>query len=313
MKNAKCKVMTQCWTTPGQEWYQADMQHTCFSRRQFLQSSILAASALGLSSCAWAQGSGRKLPIALQLYSIRGDCAKDFDAALAEVAKMGLDGVEFAGYHTYTGKPTELRKRLDDLNLKVAATHIGTGTLRGDALKSTIDFHQVIGCKFLIVPGDRDFTDPEKSKTLAETFNKTAEVLKPLGMACGYHNHTQEFKKDGEKTFIDLFAERTTKDVILQQDCGWTVAAGYDPVALMKKYPGRMRSTHFKPTVIEADKDKGKKAFIGQDSVDWPAVIAACRTYGGTEWVTLEQEAYPDGLSPMKASAVSFVALKKMV
>ena len=47
-----------------------------------------------------------------------------------------------------------------------------------------------------------------------------------------------EFKKDGDKTFWDLFAERTTKDVILQQDCGWTFAAGFDPVEYVKKYPG---------------------------------------------------------------------------
>ena len=258
----------------------------------------------------WAQES-KKLPIALQLYSIRNDCAKDFDAALAEVSKLGFDGVEFAGYHKYGGKAKELRERLDDLNLKVAATHIGTNTFRGDALQRTIDFHQVIGCKFLIVPGDGDFTHPEKSKALAETFNKTAEVLKPLGMACGYHNHTSEFKKDGDKTFWDLFAERTSKDVVLQQDCGWTAAAGLDPVVLMKRYPGRMKTTHFKPTVV--GDDKTKKAFLGQDSVDWAAVLAGCREFGGTEWITLEQEQYPDGKSPMEASAISFEALRKLV
>jgi sugar phosphate isomerase/epimerase len=251
-----------------------------------------------------------KFPVALQLYSIRDDCKKDFDAALAEVAKMGFDGVEFAGYYQYADKAKDLRKKLDDLGLKVAATHIGTGTFRGDALQRTIEFHQTIGCKFLIVPGDGDFTHPEKSKALAETFNKTAEVLKPLGLACGYHNHTGEFKKDGDTTYWDLFAQRTTKDVVLQQDCGWTAAAGLDPVELMKRYPGRMKSTHFKPTVVKGDT---KKAYIGQDSVDWAAVIAGCQKFGGTVWVTLEQEAYPDGKSPMECTAISFAALKKLL
>jgi sugar phosphate isomerase/epimerase len=180
-------------------------------------------------------------------------------------------------------------------------------------LKKTIEFHQVIGCKFLIVPGDGDFTHPEKSKALAELFTQTAEALKPAGMACGYHNHTGEFKKDGDKTYWDLFAERTPKDVILQQDCGWTAEAGLDPVAMMKKYAGRMKSTHFKPTVVSADRGKGKKAFLGQDSVNWAAVIAGCRDFGGTEWITLEQEAYPDGKSPMEATAISFEALKKLL
>ena len=226
---------------------------------------------MNLAPMTWAQ-SGKKLPIALQLYSIRDVCSKDMDVALEEVAKMGFDGVEFAGYAKYDKKAAELRKKLDDLKLKVAATHIGTGQLRGDALQRTIDFHHTIGCKFLIVPGDGDFTNPDKCKALADFFTETAVKLKEHGMACGYHNHTHEFTKNGDKTFWELFADGTSKDVILQQDCGWTVYAGLDPVDLMKRYPGRMKSTHFKPTVTK--KDEGtKKAYFGQDSVDWPAVL----------------------------------------
>lgn len=280
------------------------------SRRQFVKSSLVAATAAGIAPQLWA-AAGKKLPIAVQLYSVRNDCAKDFDAALAQLAKMGFEGVEFAGYHSYSGKPKELRKKLDELNLKVAATHIGTSTLRGDAFKQTVEFHQTIGCKFLIVPGDPDFTNPEKSKTLAETFNQIAATLKPLGMSCGYHNHTGEFKKDGDKTFWDLFAERTSKDVILQQDCGWSVAAGQDPVVLMKRYPGRMKTTHFKPTVIGGDKTK--KAILGQDSVDWAAVLAGCIEFGGTEWITVEQETYPDGKSPMECTEMSLQGMKKIM
>jgi sugar phosphate isomerase/epimerase len=281
------------------------------NRRQFVTGALAATAVLSLPEILRAQGAGKKLPIALQLYSVRNDCAKDFDAALEKVAKMGFAGVEFAGYHSYGGKAAELKKRLDALNLKVAATHIGTGTMKGDALKKTVEFHQTIGCKFLIVPGDGDFTKPDKCEALAETFNKIAAELKPLGMYCGYHNHKHEFTKNGDKTYYEQFAERTSKDVVLQQDCGWSADAGWNPVELMKKYPGRMKSTHFKPTVVKGE--AGKKAFIGQDSVDWVAVIAACKTVGGTEWITLEQEAYPDGKSPMDATEVSFQALKKLV
>jgi len=283
------------------------------SRRQFVKSSIVAAAALGLRPSAWAQAAGRKIPIGVQLYSVRDDCAKDFDDTVAKLAKMGFEGVEFAGYHKYAGKAKELRAKLDELNLKAVGTHIGTGSFRGDALKKTIEFHQIIGCKFLIVPGDGDFTHPEKSKALAEFFNQTAETLKPLNMACGYHNHTGEFKKDPDtgKTYFDLFAERTSKDVVLQQDCGWTAAAGFDPVAMMKKYPGRMKSTHFKPFVLRGD--AGKKAYLGQDSVDWAAVLKACREIGGTEWITVEQEEYPDRKSPLECTELSLIGLKKLM
>jgi sugar phosphate isomerase/epimerase len=255
----------------------------------------------------------RKIGISVQLYSVRDDCAKDFDAAIERIAKMGFTGVEFAGYHKYGGKAKELRKRLDDLHLTATGTHIGAGSLKGPALKSTVEFHQTIGCKYLIVPGDAAFGDPVKSKEFAETFNKAMETLKPLGMACGYHNHTEIAKVDAEtkKTYWELFAERTTPDVVLQQDVGWTAAAGLDPVELIKKHPGRTKIPHFKPTVV--GKAAGKKAIFGQDSVNWKGVIEACYTVGGTEWFVIEQEVYPDGKSPMECTELSLAGLKKLL
>lgn len=283
---------------------------TSLSRRQFIKNSTLTAATVSLAPQLWGQ-SGQGPSISVQLYSVRGDCAKDFDAALAQMARMGFAGVEFAGYHKYAGKAKELRAKLDELHLKAAATHIPTGSFRGDELKETIEFHQILGCKYLIVPGDGDFTHPEKSKALAETFNQAAAALKPHNLFCGYHNHTREFAKDGEKTFWDLFAERTSKDVVLQQDCGWSAAAGYNPVDLIKRYPDRTKVTHFKPAVLDKDKS-AKKPILGQDSVDWVAVLAACRQFGGTEWITVEQEAYPDGKSPMECTELSLAGLKKI-
>jgi sugar phosphate isomerase/epimerase len=284
------------------------------SRRHFIQTTALAAAAAGISSTAWAQ-TATKPKIAVQLYSVRDDSGKDFDATLEKIAKMGFEGVEFAGYFNYNGKPKELRKRLDDLKLKAVSTHIGTGSFRGDELKKTIEFAQIIGLQYLVVPGDGDFTNSEKSKALAETFNVTALALKSYGMACGYHNHTHEFDKEKEtgKTFYDLFAERTIKEVVLEQDCGWTAYAKLNPVDLMKKYPGRFRLQHYKPTVVEADKNTpSKKAYFGQDSVDWVTVLAASKTIGGMEWAILEQEAYPDGKSPMECTEISFAGMKKI-
>jgi sugar phosphate isomerase/epimerase len=279
-----------------------------FSRRQFVKTSAFSAAALAASQ-SLATAAGRKIPMSLQLYSVRGDCAKDFDGTLAAVAKMGFDGVEFAGYHKYADKAKELKAKLDELGLKAAATHIGTGTMRGDALKKTIEYHQEIGCKFLIVPGDGDFTNPDKSKALADLFNEVAEKLKPLGMACGYHNHSHEFAKVGDSNHWEVFAKRTSKDVILQIDFGWAAVAGQDCPDLVKRYAGRTRVVHLKPTVVK--NEAGKKAIFGQDSVPWGPIIAACREFGGTEWFTLEQEVYPDGKSPMESTALSATALKQ--
>ena len=278
--------------------------------------------AAGAGALAWAlpaqvfgaqRARGRRIPIAVQLYSVREDVSKDMDAVLEKVARMGFEGVEFYGnsYFKYDKKAKELRKRLDDLKLKSEGIHIRTSALKGDELKQSIETSKILGTRFLIVAGDGDFTDPEKSKALAETFNKAAEALKPAGIACGYHNHTGEFKKDGDKTYWDLFAERTSKDVVLQLDVGHATTAGLDPVELIKKHPGRTGSAHFAPKVKKDE--TGKKAIIGQDSIDWKGCISACRWVGGTEWYVLEQESYPDGKSPMECTEMSLVGLKKII
>ena len=289
----------------------SSLDNSALSRRNVLKLAALGTAALAAPVRVFSQATAKRIPIALQLYSVRGDCGKDFDAAMEQVARMGFEGVEFAGYHKYGGDAAGLRKRLDDLGLKVAATHIGTGSLVGDNLQKTIAFHKTIGCKFLVVPGDGAFTDPEKSKALAETFSQAAAALKPEGLYCGYHNHTKEFSKDGDKTYWDLFAERTPADVVLQQDVGWTTHAGLDPVELIKRYPGRTKSVHFKP---DAKKDEaGKEPILGKDSVNWKGVIDACYTVGGTEWITIEQEWYPKDVTPMKASELSFLGLKAIL
>lgn len=285
------------------------MKQPAISRRHFVASSVLGAAALAVGRGTAAPAVGSKIPIAVQLYSVRNDCAKDFDGTLAALAKMGFAGVEFAGYHSYSSKPKELRAKLNALGMKAAATHIGTDALRGDALQKTIEFHQQIGCKYLIVPGDGDFTHPEKSKALADFFNETAAKLKPHGMACGYHNHTREFAKIDGSNYWELFASRTGKDVVLQVDFGWASDAGQDCVDLMKRHTGRMKVVHIKPTVIK--NEQGKKAIFGQDSVNWGPILTACRNFGGTVWLTLEQEAYPDGKSPMECTALSMAALTK--
>jgi sugar phosphate isomerase/epimerase len=288
----------------------ATMKPLLLTRRHFVKSTALTAAAAAFQPLL-AATNGQSIPICVQLYSVRGDCAKDFDGTLAAIAKIGFAGVEFAGYHGYNGKPKELRARLDGLGLKAAATHIGTANFRADKLQQTIEFHQEIGCRYLIVPMDGDFTKPDKSKALADLFNEAAAKLKPHGMACGYHNHKQEFEKVGDSNHWEIFAERTTKDVILQVDFGWTAAAKQNGPDLVKRHSGRMAVVHLKPTVV--DKEAGKKAIFGQDSVDWPPILKALQEFGGTQWLTLEQEAYPDSKTPMECTALSFEALRKAV
>jgi sugar phosphate isomerase/epimerase len=86
-----------------------------------------------------------QIPIALQMYTLRGETGRDFAGTLREVAKIGYAGVEFAG----TGglSAPALRGLLQDLNLRVAGSHTGLEVLETD-LNSALDFNQEIGMEW---------------------------------------------------------------------------------------------------------------------------------------------------------------------
>ncbi len=72
-------------------------------------SLVLALTVLTLAS--WANTKGPKYLIGLQLYTVRDDCAKDFEGTIKAVSKMGFTGVEFAGF--YGRSAEEIRKWLE--------------------------------------------------------------------------------------------------------------------------------------------------------------------------------------------------------
>jgi len=229
-----------------------------------------------------------KIPIALQLYSVREDCAKDFVGTLEKVAEMGYEGVEFAGYYEEEAK--DLKKILVDLNLKVAGTHTGINTLLGDELQKTIEFNSTIGNKFLIVPGlPEEYTNSKEAwlKT-ANLFNEILEKVKPHEMKVGYHNHWTEFKPiDGEETSWDIFFGEVNNDVVMQLDTGNGMKGGGDPVKILKKYPGRATTIHLKEFSSTND-----KAILGEGEVNWKEILNLCESTGKTEWYIIEQESY---------------------
>ena len=153
-----------------------------------------------------------RIPIGLQLYSVREDCKKDLPAVLAAVAKMGYDGVEFAGYYNCSAK--ELRKLLDGLKLKCCGTHIGIDTLTGDALKATIAFNLELGNPYLIVP----WIEEKYRKTRTLNIDKFKAVFPEVYMTCcdvERRDLEQKMEHLGEKINLTLI-DKLIKPVALE-------------------------------------------------------------------------------------------------
>ncbi len=272
-------------------------------RRQFIQLSALGAAgaALGLAGCASNRpgaGATKKIPVGVQLYSVREDCRKDFPGTLAALGQMGYAGVEFAGY--WNRSAGAIKKMLDDNGLVACGSHTPFEMVQAGKLAATIEFNQTIGNKFIIVP---DMTGATRQAWLekAKLFNELAAQLQPLGLSIGYHSHYHDFHDvDGGRPW-EIFGENTTADVILQLDTSNACDGGADPLTELKRFPGRTRSIHIKPN------GAGPEAVIGEDKIDWPAIFAYCETAGGTRWYVVEHES---SRQPLQAVQRTFTALR---
>jgi len=282
------------------------------SRRAFLKRATAVTASLGAAGAALADGGRlvndrpRTRPgVALQLYSVRDDCANEFRGTVEAVARMGYEGVEFAGYYGWSAE--DLRALLDDTGLKVAGTHIGLGTLLGDELEKTVEFNATIGNRFLIVPGlEEKYTATHEGWIeAAETFNEIADRLKPHNMRTGYHNHMIEFLELGGELPWDTFFKNTSNDVVMQVDIGNAMHGGGDPIPYIARYPGRALTIHCKEFSAE-----GKPVVVGEGDVPWREVFDLCETVGKTEWYIIEQESYAH--PPLECAEMCLDYFRKM-
>lgn len=275
------------------------------TRRDCLRLSGAAGLALACGKVSFAAFERKKIPVGVQLYSVREDAAKDLPGVLKAIKEMGYDGVEFAGYYGHDAKT--IRKWLDDNGLKCCGTHTGWDTLQPDNLAATIEFNQTIGNKYLICPwlNPAEFaSSKEKNIEFAKRFNELAEKVKEKGMLVGYHAHGGDFKKLNGETAWEVFFSHTVPEVVMQMDIGNCLGGGGDPYSILEKFPGRSKTIHLK----EHGGPQG--AVVGEGTVKWNWVFEFCETKGGTEWYIVEQEGY--AVPPLEAIRKCRENLRKM-
>lgn len=269
------------------------------SRRQILQHT------LGIGAFAVAPLRAQsKIPIAVQVYSVRKEAAADLAGTLDKLAKMGYEGVEFAGFYNHSA--ADVKKMLASTGLKAFSSHTGIKQLTGDELQKSIDFHAEIGCRHLVVPSLPRTETADGWKAHAETLTRIAAQLKPHKMMTGFHNHAIEFAAVEGKAPMEILFDNTPPQVIMQLDIGHAVRAGADPVAYMNKYKGRARSLHIKDFSPDSE-----DILLGQGVVKWPDVFKAATTVGGAEVYIVEQERYP--FPPLECVERCLKTLKQML
>lgn len=247
------------------------------------------------------------IPVGVQLYTLREDCAKDFGGTLRAVADQGYAGVELAG--TYDLSVKELKMLLEENNLEVAGSHAPLEDLQ-TRLAEIADYNLRIGntrivCPYLPVEFREQGGDGYRR--VAEILDEVGGKLRAQGLSLSYHNHSFEFGQEGDEYFLDILFEATSPNHLLAElDTYWIQHGGADPVDYLLRYSGRTDLLHIKDM---ADDEARSFAEVGAGILDWDAIFKAAEG-AGVKWYLVEQDICPGPALDSTKKSFDFLASK---
>src|SRR5688572_3601216 len=280
-----------------------------WSRRRFL-GTLAAGVAVPAGTRAWA-GPQAELatplngPVGLQMWSLREYLPKDLTGTLAKVRAMGFREVEGAGLWKHTA--ADLRAALDKAGLRCQSAHMSFERLRDDAPGAFAEA-RALGASWVVcpwIPHDKEFTRDDALKSAA-AFNRFGTAAAAAGLRFAHHCHGYEMLPAAEGTRFDTLAQNTDPArVTFQIDVFHALYGGADPVALIKRYAGRVTSLHLKDMKKGAPITKGAGTAtpdvdvpLGTGEVAWPSVLREAMQAGAALYYLEDESADPWGHIP---------------
>ncbi len=248
-------------------------------------------------------------PLGVQLYSVRGAMrGGDVAGTLARVRALGFREVELAG--TYGLSAAAFRAMLDRAGLRATSMHVGYERLRDSLPAVVAEAHALgvpnVGVAWIPHPGGA-FTVAE-ARAAAADFDRWGRALRAEGLTFFYHTHGYEFQPgpDGVVPFDVLMRETDPAAVHYEMDVFWAALPGQDPVALLRRYPGRWALMHLKdmrPGLVRnvqtggANPDSAEVP-VGTGQIDYRGVLRAARAAGVERYYIEDETADPFGTIP---------------
>jgi sugar phosphate isomerase/epimerase len=229
----------------------------------------------------------KRIPVSVQMYTLREESSKDFIGTLSKVADIGYQGVEFAGFGGMPAK--EMKAVLSDLGLCVSSSHVGIKALE-EELEHVISYQVELGGKHIVCPSfpaERRNQFDEYLK-LADFLNLAGEKCRKSGLTLSYHNHDFELNcsQEGKSALQVLLEETNPENVKIEFDVYWLQRAGEDPVQWLKKYAGRTPLIHLKDMTKD---DRQFFAELGTGCMDLKSILEQGQP-SEVEWWVVEQD-----------------------
>jgi len=285
-----------------------------YNRKDFIKTAGILSSGIAFSAFISNDShlfDAKKIKkFALQLYSLRDDLPKEPKAVLKQVAAFGYKQIE-----SYEGKQgmfwgmtaMEFKKYMKELDMNIISSHCNINT---DFEKKAADAAS-IGMKYLICPWIGQQKTVDDYKRFADQFNKCGSTCKKNGIRFAYHNHDYTFKEQDGQFPQDIIMKETDPALVdYEMDIFWLVVAGEDPIAWLKKYPGRFKLSHIKDRHI-AGNGKDESCILGEGDIDYKGIIKIAEDYG-IEYHVVEQEEY-EGTTPLFSAEKNAAYMKQLL
>ncbi len=221
-----------------------------------------------------------RVPLALQLWSIKEAVAVDFAAAVRRVAELGFTGVELAGYGNLDARG--VKAALDGAGLRTAGMHINPAKL--EELNLVIDDALTVGAKHVTCAFWQRtlYTSPAACERIGERLAEFGASLRSSGLRFSFHNHDAELAVLNGRTVLDwMLGAAAPRDLAMEPDLFWLHYAGYDPARFLREQGARCPLIHLRD-----------EAEIGGGPVDYPKIFAAVDAVATAEWLILEQDRF---------------------
>ena len=236
------------------------------------------------------------LKIGIQTRSLR----RPLKQALHIAAELGADGVEIDARHeivpaqlSQTGF-RQLRKLLDDLNLKIAA--VAFPTRRGYdvaedlerrvlATRSALEFAYKIGANVVInrVGGVPDDSQDERFGRLVESLT----ALGTYGEKAGARLAIQT-TDDGHR-LATLLSRLPPESVGVDLHPSGLILHGHSPLEVTSLLGPHVLHLHACDAVRDLARGQGLEVELGRGTADFPALLAALEEFGYRGWATIER------------------------
>lgn len=246
-----------------------------------------------------------KLPVALQLYTVRDSMETDYLGTLRKVAQMGYTAVELDNPRHMPA--AELRVLLADLGLRAVASHIGFDDLVRDPA-GALSAAKELGCDYAVCPSipEERRGDAAAYRAAGEALTHAAAAARAHGLGFAYHNHAYEFERLDGRTIYDILMEAASADLVSAEfDVYWAQYGGVDPVAAIRALGSRCRLIHLKDMSNDADRTYAE---VGEGILDMEAIVAAGQD-AGVQWYIVEQDESIKRPS-VEAAALSFRTMR---